>query len=94
MTTNFEISDSLKAKLSSAETVEEAARCCNEEGLPITAKQLTAYFSSEGDELTEEALDVVDGGVDIVGMVIKTFIIPGFPAPRPRWILPLILKKK
>lgn len=55
------ISDSLKAKLDTAETMDEVVRVCAEEGIEVTKEQLEAAAAMDG-ELTEGDLDSVNGG--------------------------------
>lgn len=56
------ISDSLKAKLDTAETMDEVVRVCAEEGIEVTKEQLEAAAASMDGELTEGDLDNVNGG--------------------------------
>lgn len=69
------ISDALKTKPAAAATPEDVVRYCNDEEFPITIEQLEAFAASEGDELSEAALDNVDGGcVRLIGGIWR--IIP------------------
>lgn len=66
----FNISDSLKEKLAKAETMEEVVKACAEEGLEVTLEDLKAAQASDKEELNEEDLDNVAGGVRIAPLVI------------------------
>jgi len=66
----FNISDSLKEKLAKAENLEEVVKACAEEGVEVTLEDLKAAEASQKDELNEEDLDNVAGGISILGPMI------------------------
>ena len=66
----FNISDSLKEKLAKAENLEEVVKACAEEGVEVTLEVLKAAEASQKDELNEDDLDNVAGGVRIAPLVI------------------------
>lgn len=88
------IPDSLKEKLATAKTLEDVVRYCTEEGIPITIEQLNAYASSD-EELSEEALDSVDGGCGCIPIGRIWRLIPWIiPRPRPNPFGPKFVFKK
>lgn len=60
---SFEISETLKAKLDQAESLEEIAKICAEEGLEVTAEELKELMAMQTSELNPEDLDNVAGGI-------------------------------
>lgn len=67
----MELSETLKAKLADAETLEDVAKICAEEGVEVTLEQLKAAEATHKDELNEEDLDNVAGGlVSLLGPAI------------------------
>ena len=74
MNNNFEISDSLKAKLDNAETMDDVVRVCAEEGIEVTKEQLEAAAASMDDELNEDDLDNVNGGVALFAIAVAVAI--------------------
>lgn len=66
----FNISDSLKEKLAKAENLEEVVKACAEEGVEVTLEELKAAEASQKDELNEDDLDNVAGGLYLLGPMI------------------------
>ena len=62
--------ESMKAKLAEAETVEEIAKICEEEGIGVTKEQLQAAMEMQSDELREEDLEQVAGGYSVIILAI------------------------
>lgn len=88
------IPDSLKEKLTTAKTLEDVVRYCNEEGIQVTIEQLNAYASSD-EELSEEALDSVDAGCGCIPIGRIWRLIPWIiPRPRPIPSIPRLFLTK
>ena len=66
----MEFSETLKAKLAEAETLEDVAKICAEEGFDVTLDDLRAAETSHRDELDENALDNVAGGAFMLGPAV------------------------
>lgn len=60
---NFELTAELKEKVDKAENLDEVIAILNAEGVEITKEQLEAAVAAENDELSEDDLDNVSGGV-------------------------------
>ena len=63
--------EALVSKLTEAETTEDVIRLCAEAGYEVTEEQLKTLVAEENEELTEDALDDVAGGV-IIPIGIRT----------------------
>lgn len=65
----MELNDEIRAKISSAASVDEVVRICAEAGIPVTKEQLEASDTTGAEgELSEEALDAVSGG-SLIGLI-------------------------
>lgn len=74
MNNSYEISDSLKEKLDNAETMDDVVSVCAEEGIEVTKEQLEAAAASIDDELNEDDLDNVNGGVALFAIAVAVAI--------------------
>ena len=74
MNNSYEISDSLKEKLDNAETMDDVVSVCAEEGIEVTKEQLEAAAASFDDELNEDDLDNVNGGVALFAIAVAVAI--------------------
>lgn len=88
--------EALVSKLNEAETAEDVIKICAEAGYEVTEEQLKALAVEENEELSEDALDHVAGGV-IVPIGIKTIqeLLRWYAKnhPRLRPIIPRWMKK-
>lgn len=69
----MEISKELEAKIQQADSVEDVVQVCAEAGIAVTKEQLLAADLPEG-ELDENALDLVSGGVSVLGGAVALLI--------------------
>lgn len=81
---NLVFSDSLKAKLAEAETLEDVVKVCAKEGLEVTLEQLQAAEATQKDEFDEDDLDNVAGGLSLLGPIIGVGIYALWQAIRNR----------
>lgn len=68
--------DQFKAKLSEVESFDEMATLFSNEGIPVTGADLEAAIDQQnGDELSEEDLNNVAGGIAISGLIAAGIIV-------------------
>ena len=79
----IELTEDLKRKLEKAESLEDVANICAEEGLQVTAGELQELVAEQTGELSPDAMDKVTGGrigvrgpteVDAVRKIVKWII--------------------
>lgn len=56
-------------KIQKAESLSEVAKLFSDEGVKVTEAELQAEAEKDNDELNEDALDSVTGGVGVVAVV-------------------------
>jgi predicted ribosomally synthesized peptide with nif11-like leader len=66
------ITEELAKKLEAAETIEEALAILKEDGIDATEEEIKELLPEKGDELTDNNLEGVAGG-----LLLPTFPIPG-----------------
>lgn len=87
--------ESIKARIQSAKSLDEVAEILNENGIDVSVSDIEAAAAAETeDELNEEALENVAGGVSIkAGLKIIWQIIKHLPRPMPM-PMPIIPKRR
>ena len=90
--------EEINRKVEEAANFEEASRILEEYGVEVTEEELASLIPAESDELTDENLEDVAGGISLasINSIIRRFPPPCFPVypkiPRsPSLILKLIL---
>ena len=70
------ITPELEEKIKSAETLEDLVKVCAEAGVEVTKEQLEAELAkAESDELDENALDDVAGGVSVLRLALGAAVV-------------------
>lgn len=79
---DFVVSDSLKEKLATAETLEDVVKVCAEAGVEVSLEEMKAAEASQNGELNEDDLDNVAGGLSLLGPMIAFGIYALWKASR------------
>lgn len=70
------ITPELEEKIKGAETLDDLVKVCTEAGVEVTKEQLEAELAkTENDELDENALDDVAGGVSVFRLALGAVVV-------------------